>query len=105
MSDKVQKVATSETAPKKKLPLPSQTAFTNSAMLSMKINKPLSYYFYIDSFKGNISIITDGDSQIIYKNDDEHSSPIVDKWMVDETFIVATENTIYFLSNKTKIET
>lgn len=90
---------------KKKLPLPSQTAFSNSAMLSMKINKPLSYYFYIDSFKGTVSIITDGESQVIYKNEDEHSSPIVDKWMVDDTFIVATENTIYFLSNKTKIET
>jgi hypothetical protein len=71
--------------------------------LSLKTKKPICFYFYIDSLKDKITIITDGEDRIIFKNDDEHTSPIINTYKSDNSFIIVTENTIYILSANTKV--
>lgn len=89
---------------KNKLTLPSAKTLMQSAKLSIRLNKPICYYFYTDSLKGNCCITTDGKEKIIYKNDDEHTSPIVTPYQVDDEYIIITENTIYIISANTKVE-
>lgn len=89
---------------KNKLTLPSTKTLLQATKLSIRLNKPICFYFYTDSLKGNCCIATDGKEKIIYKNDDEHTSPIVTPYQVDDDFIIITENTIYIISAKTRVE-
>ena len=38
--------------------------------------------------------------KIIFKNDDEHTSPIQNTYKVNDEYLVVTENTIYIISQK-----
>jgi len=86
-----------------KLALPDAKTLNQAAKLSIKISKPICFYFYIDSYKGNCSIVTSEGDKIIYKNNDEHTSPIKNTYSVGSEYLVVTENTIYVLSKNTKI--
>jgi hypothetical protein len=85
------------------LTLPSEKTLMQATKLSLKTKKPICFYFYIDSLKDKITIITDGEDRIIFKNDDEHTSPIINTYKSDNSFIIVTENTIYILSANTKV--
>ena len=89
---------------KNKLTLPSTKTLLQATKLSIRLNKPICFYFYTDSLKGNCCIANDGKEKIIYKNDDEHTSPIVTPYQVDDDYIIITENTIYIISAKTRVE-
>ena len=41
--------------------------------------------------------------KIVYKNNDEHTSPIKNTYAVGNEYLVVTENTIYVLSKSTRI--
>ncbi len=45
----------------------------------------------------------DGEDMVIYKNDDERTSPISKTFKSEDQFIVITENTIYIISANTPI--
>ena len=85
------------------LVLPSDKTLQQSTKLALKTKKPVCFYFYIDSLKGKISIVSDGEDRIIFKSDDEHTSPIINIYKSDNCFIVVTENTIYILSADTQV--
>ena len=85
------------------LVLPSDKTLQQATKLSLKTKKPICFYFYIDSLKGKISIVTDGEDRIIFKSDDEHTSPILNTYKSDTSYIVVTENTIYILSSDTQV--
>lgn len=85
------------------LVLPTDKTLQQATKLSLKTKKPVCFYFYIDSLKGRISIVSDGEDRIIYKNEDEHTSPIINTYKSDTSFIVVTENTIYILSADTQV--
>ena len=78
--------------------------FTTTCKLSIKLQKPTDYYFYVDSLKGGICIATNDEDKIIYKNNDEHTSPIQNTYKVGNEYLVVTENTIYVISAKTQIK-
>ena len=59
------------------LVLPTDKTLQQATKLSLKTKKPICFYFYIDSLKGKISIVNDGDDRIIFKSEDEHTSPII----------------------------
>ena len=59
-----------------KISLPSGKTLEQAAKLSIKVSKPICFYFYIDSCKGNISIVNSEGDKIVYKNTEEHTSPI-----------------------------
>jgi hypothetical protein len=85
------------------LVLPTDKTLQQATKLALKTKKPVCFYFYIDSLKGNISIRTDGEDRIIFKSEDEHTSPIINTYKSDNCFIVVTENTIYILSADTQV--
>ena len=49
------------------------------------------------------SIVTSDGDKIVYKNNDEHTSPIKNTYAVGNEYLVVTENTIYVLSKSTRI--
>ena len=87
------------------LVLPSANTMVKAMKLGIKYTKQIDLYFYLDSTKGNISLMSDGETTLIYKNDDEHTSPMIKHFKSDNDLIVITENTIYILSGSTPIKT
>jgi len=85
------------------LVLPTEKTLLQSTKLALKTKKPVCFYFYIDSLKGKISIVSDGEDRVIFKNEDEHTSPILNTYKSDNCFIVVTENTIYIISSETQV--
>jgi hypothetical protein len=85
------------------LVLPSDKTLQQATKLSLKTKKPICFYFYIDSLKGKISIVNDGEDRIIFKNEDEHTSPIINTYKSESSYIIVTENTIYILSADTPV--
>ena len=88
---------------KKTIGLPSDKSLQQAVKLSIKTSKPICFYFYIDSLKQKISISSDGEDKIIFKNQEEHTSPILNTYKCGEEFLVVTENTIYVISANTKV--
>ena len=86
-----------------KVTMPGQTTLNNAAKLSIKLGRPLDFYFYIDSCRGNAQIVNADGEKIIYKNNDEHTSPIKDTYKTDNEYLIVTENTIYVISCNTNV--
>ena len=89
---------------KLKLSYPCQATLNKSFKLANLVKKPISFNFYIDSLKGNIWIKCTNDKKIIFKSNNEHSSPIKSTFKVNDEYIVLTENTIYVISASTKVK-
>ncbi len=83
--------------------IPCDNTLNQAAKLSIKISKPVCFYFYLDSCRGNINIGTTESDKIIYKNMEEHTSTISNIYKVNNEFLVVTENTIYIISAGTKV--
>ena len=83
---------------KKNLGLPSDKTLQQAVKLSIKTAKPIFFYFYVDSLKKKISICSDGEEKIIFKNQEEHTSPILNTYKCGDEYLVITENTIYVVS-------
>ena len=88
-----------------KIGLPSTNTLNQAAKLSIKVSKPICFYFYIDSCKGQASIVSADGDKIIYKNNEEHTSPIKNIFKSGTEYLVVTENTIYVISSKTNVGT
>jgi hypothetical protein len=88
---------------KKNLGLPTDKAMAQAVKLSIKTVKPICFYFYVDSLKGKVCIQNDNEDKIIFKNEEEHTSPILNTYKCDESYIIVTENTIYIISTNTRI--
>jgi hypothetical protein len=85
------------------LVLPSDKTLQQATKLSLKTKKPICFYFYIDSLKGKICIKNDGEDRFIFKSNDEYTSPILNTYKSEQSYIVVTENTIYIVSCETKV--
>ena len=83
--------------------VPCDNTLNQAAKLSIKISKPVCFYFYLDSCRGNINIGTNESDKIIFKNMEEHTSTISNIYKVNNEFLVVTENTIYIISATTKV--
>lgn len=94
----------SDTASKPKLSIPTAETLQQACKLSIKLQKAIDFYFYVDSLRGNICIASNEDDKIIYKNNEEHTSPIQNTYKVNDEYLVVTENTIYVISAKTRIK-
>lgn len=86
------------------LSYPAEATLLKAFKLSLKLTKPLDTYFYLDSYRNNVCIMNDGEEMIIYKNDDEHTSPILKVFSSENNYIVVTTNSIYILNGKTEIK-
>lgn len=97
-------MADTESQQKTKLVLPSDKTLQQAAKLSIKLGRPICFYFYIDSLKKKCCIVSDGEDRILYKNDEEHTSPILNTYKSEGTYIIATNHTIYLVSADTEIK-
>lgn len=88
---------------KRTVGLPSDKTLQQAVKLSIKTSKPICFYFYVDSLKKKVSIVSDGEDKIIFKNQEEHTSPILNTYKCGTEFLVVTENTIYVISSETKV--
>ena len=86
-----------------KISMPTNDTLSQAAKLSIKVSKPICFYFYIDSCKGAAQIVTAEGDKIIYKNSEEHTSPIRHTYKVGGEYLIVTDNTIYIISCNTKI--
>ena len=86
-----------------KISMPSAECLDNAAKLSIKNSKPICFYFYIDSCKGAATIVKADGEKIIYKNNEEHTSPIKNIYKIKNEYLVVTENTIYVISARTQV--
>lgn len=83
--------------------IPTDDTLRQATKLSIKIGRPICYYFYLDSYKNEVKICTDENEKIIYKNSDEHTSTISNIYKVDKDLLIVTSNTIYVISANTKV--
>ena len=104
MSDMNTIKRTEQSGNKAKVGLPSDKTMQQAVKLSIKLVKPICFYFYVDSLKGRVCIASDGEDRIIFKNEEEHTSPISNTYKCDNCFIVVTDNTIYLVSSNTRIQ-
>ena len=98
-----QNASPSGSSGKAKVSLPSDKTMQQAVKLSIKTSKPICMYFYIDSLKGKVTISSDGEDKIVFKNEDEYTSPILNTYQCENCFIIVTENTIYLVSSSTRI--
>ena len=97
-------MADTESQQKTKLVLPSDKTLQQAAKLSIKLSRPMCFYFYIDSLKNKCCIVSDGEDTILYKNDEEHTSPILNTYKSENTYIIVTNHTIYLVSSTIEIK-
>ena len=83
--------------------IPCDNTLNQAAKLSIKISKPICFYFYLDSCRNLINICTNETDKIIYKNSEEHTSSISNIYKVNNELLIVTENTIYIISANTKV--
>ena len=88
----------------KNLIYPSQKTLNETFKLSVENEKNISYYFFQDSQENQVCLATHNNDKLIYKNKEEHSSPIIKTFKCETEYIVITENTIYVISAKTQIK-
>lgn len=88
---------------KAKIEFPTEKTLLQALKLSIKFTKPIDTYFFLDSLKGKCKIVNDGEDSILYKNDDEHTSPILKLFKSENSYIVITNHTIYLISGNTQI--
>ena len=96
--------ATNGEKSKTNLPMPSEKTLQQAFKLGLIMEKQICGYFYVDSIKGKVSIETHEGEKIIYKNENEHTSRILNTYKTDSSYIVVTENTIYILGLETVIK-
>lgn len=92
------------TEQKSQINFPTEKTLLYAFKLSLRLTKPICTYFYLDSLKEKCYIVNDGEETILYKNDEEHTSPILKLFESDNSYIIITNNTIYLISNKTQIK-
>jgi hypothetical protein len=86
------------------LNLPTAKTLNGAFKLSIAHGKPVEAYFYVDSLKGKVCIRQDGDEKIIYKDEDEYTSPLENLYKSDNEYIAVTSNTIYIISSRTEVK-
>ena len=103
MSQNQNNSSATSTAVASNLTLPGNKTLNGAFRLSVVHGKPVCAYFYLDSIKGKVVIRQDGDEKIIYKDEDEYSSPLEHLYKSENEYIAITNNTIYIISSRTEV--
>ena len=88
--------------------VPSEKALTNAAKLALAQDKPILLDYYKESRAGTAFMGEDKDTkeQILFKNAEEYTSPIQNKYRVASgelvEYIFVTENSIYLVHGAIK---
>jgi hypothetical protein len=80
---------------------PEDSTIIYAMKLSIKEDKPIMMTYWLDSIQNKVVIYTDKktNDKVIYKNNEEYTSPIVQKYNNKGDLICATENSLYLVAN------
>lgn len=80
---------------------PEDSTIIYAMKLSIKEDKPIMMTYWLDSIQNKVVIYTDKktNDKVIYKSNEEYTSPIVQKYNNKGDLICATENSLYLVSN------
>ena len=76
----------SQTGGKPELSIPCAETLQQACKLSIKHRNLCVFIFTLIPFKGNICIATNEDEKIIFKTNDEHTSPIQNTYKVNDEY-------------------
>lgn len=71
-----------------------------AASIAHEKDKMVSFDYYDDSVNKECKIVKSGDDKLLYKSNDEYTSPLVAMYRVGADIILETQNTIYIVSGK-----
>jgi len=87
-----------------KLVLPPSSIWNQIAKISITEDKPIMLDYWTDSLEKKVLIgVKENKENLLVKNEEEYTSPIVKIYKMDDVYIICTENSIYLTS--TRIET
>tara|TARA_Y100000389_G_scaffold204874_1_gene260340 strand:+ start:13519 stop:13791 length:273 start_codon:yes stop_codon:yes gene_type:complete len=83
--------------------IPNVLSLSKAAEICIKTDKPLQLDYFVPSLYKQCKIARDEDSKVLWKNDDEMTSPLKSMFKVDNgqsgsDFILETQNSVYLVS-------
>ena len=83
----------------------SQASLNHSAKLSLEVDKPLHFDYFVDSVNSNCKIVKTSDNdKILFKSQDEYTSPLLRLLKIppannekEECLLCETQNSLYFV--------
>ena len=81
-------------------PLPSADVWAHACKLALKDDKPIMMDYYADSFEKKALIgVRENKEKLLVKNAEEYTSGVLKVYLIDNTYIICTENSIYLVSS------
>ena len=71
-----------------------------AASIAHEKDKMVSFDYYDDSVNKECKIVKSNEDKLLYKSQDEYTSPLVAMFRVGTEIILETQNTIYIVSGK-----
>jgi hypothetical protein len=80
--------------------LPNEKVLMHAARIAMERDKPILLDYYVDTRTGAAFLGKDKETgeEILVKNPEEYTSPVIKKFKVKDDCILETENSIYIVS-------
>lgn len=80
--------------------LPPNSLWKHLSKLAITQDKPIMLDYWLDSLEKKVAIgVRESGEKLLVKSEDEYTSPIINLYSVDESYIICTENSIYLTSN------
>ena len=90
---------------RRETPTPHQITLKHASMLAIENDKPILLDYYMDSMNGRCRLVkTQDNDTILFKNKDEHTSPLKKVMQIDASrgeaghdIICVSENSVYII--------
>jgi hypothetical protein len=84
--------------------VPNEKVLVHAAKIAVEQDKPILLDYYRDTRLGTAFLGQDKETkeEILVKNPDEFTSPVIKKFKVKDDYIFVTENSVYIVSGATK---
>lgn len=91
--------ATASSSASDKYRLPSQQTIVQMMKLAILEDRPIMMDYWTDSLDRKVVLgVRENNEKMLVKTEDEYTSPVAKIWMINDEYIVMTENSIYVVS-------
>ena len=79
--------------------IPTEKLLTHAAKIAIEMDKPILLDYYADTKAGTAFLGEDADTKekILFKNNEEYTSPITKLYKTADGYIMVTENSVYLV--------